>query len=205
MGVLAFGCSASYTIDVARPDGGVTRISRAWDPPVRTDEEHEAWSEGFLVQNMRRVRDKQILARLGRVTESESIQIPPIPILPRERPAFLRLWHTEDGRIWAWPGAAGWSRPWTEEERRSRQQRPGGEVILSRRFWTYWNPTDGFDVFDTDGRWIGHVNTPESWAAPPYPGRNDPYFQGDTIWALLRDELDVSYIARFEVEWSSPD
>jgi len=33
----------------------------------------------------------------------------------------------------------------------------------------------------------------------------DPYFKGDTIWAVLKDELDVRYIARFEVEWPSPD
>ena len=194
-GVLAFGCSARYAIDLVRSDGGVTRISRAWDPPVRTDEEHEYWYDGFRVQNMRRRSDNQTLARLGRGAEFRSL--PPIPILPRERPAFLRLWHTGDGRIWVWPGAPGISRATTEEERR---QSPG----LGPRLWSYWNPTDGFDVFDADGRWIGHVDTPESWAGRPYPGTMDPYFKGDTIWAVLKDELDVRYIARFEVEWPSP-
>ena len=203
-GTLAFGCSASFAMDVVQKDGRVTRISRAWQPPVRTEEEHEAWSEGFGVQNIRRLQDRQMLLELGRRTEAQGIQIPPIPVLPRERPAFLRLWHTDDGRTWAWPGAPGWSRPWTEDERRAIRQRPGGEVILSRRSWAYWNPTDGFDVFETDGRWLGHVDTPESWAADLYPGRNDPYFRGDTIWAVFRDELDVQYIGRFEVEWPSP-
>ena len=73
------------------------------------------------------------------------------------------------------------------------------------RFWTYWNATDGLDVFDTNGRWIGHVNTPESWDTDPYPGTIDPYFKGDTIWAALKEEFDVRYIVRFEVEWPSPD
>ena len=206
-GTLAFGCSASYAIDLARPDGGVTRISRAWEPPVRTDDEHEYWSEWFRIGDLARRRDYQTLLSLGR--GEEIVSLPPIPILPRERPAFLRLWLADDGRLWARPGGPGWSRPWTEEERRLLLQRrqqlqlPGGG--LSARFWDYWNPTDGFDVFDRDGRWIGHVNTPESWGADPYPGSTDPYFKGDTIWAVVKDELDVRYIARFEVEWPSSD
>ena len=100
--------------------------------------------------------------------------------------------------MWVWPGAAGWSRATTEEQRRQQPDLP-------RRLWEYWHATDGFDVFDTNGRWIGHVNTPESWDAAPYPGRTDPHFKGDTIWAVVRDEFDVLYIARFEVEWPSPD
>ncbi len=202
MGVLAFGCSASFTIDVARPDGRVTRISKEWEPQVRTDEEHEYWSEGFHSANLQRDRNNQILASLGR--GAEVMPIPPIPILPRERPAFLRLWLTDDGRLWAWPGAPGWSRAWTEEELGFLRQRPGGERVPPR-FWEYWNPTDGFEVFDTDGRWIGHVNTPESWDGDPYPGRGDPYFRGDTVWAVVKEEFDVRYVVRFEVEWPSPE
>ena len=72
-GVLAFGCAATYAIDVVRSDGGVTRMSRAWDPPVRTDEEHEYWDDGFRVQNMRRRSDNETLARLGRGAESRSL------------------------------------------------------------------------------------------------------------------------------------
>ena len=201
MGALAFGCSASFTIDVARPDGGVMRVSREWEPPVRTEEEHEYWSD-FDRRGISGLRSlNQTLISLGRAAEVRPI--PPLPISPRERPAFLRLWLTDDGRVWAWPGAPGWSRPWTEEERRQQLQLPGGE-FPSPRSWTYWNPTDGLDVFDTDGRWIGHVNTPESWDAAPYPGRTDPYFKGDTIWAVLKEEFDVRYIARFEVEWAAP-
>ena len=194
MGALAFGCSASFTMDVARTDGGVMRVSREWDPPLRTDEEHEYWSEGFrsAIPQLRSLN--QALLSLGRGDQVRPI--PPIPILPRERPAFLRLWHTDDGRMWVWPGGPGWSRATTEEQRR---QQPG----LERRIWEYWNPTDGFDVFDTEGRWIGHVDTPESWDGDPYPGTQDPYIKGDTIWAVVKEEFDVRYIARFEVEWPS--
>ena len=60
---------------------------------------------------------------------------------------------------------------------------------------------DGFDVFDGAGRWIGHVDTPESWDADPFPGIIDPQFRGDTIWGVTEDELGVERISKFVVEW----
>ena len=30
-------------------------------------------------------------------------------------------------------------------------------------------------------------------------------FRGDTIWAVIKDEFDVRYIARFQVEWRTLD
>lgn len=198
MGTLAFGCAASFTMDVVRPTGRVMRVSREWEPPVRTEGEHDYWSEAFRRGASETRSLNQTLVSLGRGDQVRPV--PPIPTLPRERPAFLRLWHADDGRVWAWRGAPGWSRAPTPEER--RQLPPGRE--LPPRLWAYWSPTDGFDVFDTDGRWIGHVATPESWDADPYPGISDPYFKGDTIWAVLKEDFDVRYLVRFEVEWPSP-
>ena len=206
-GSLAFGCSASFTIDVARSGGSVMRFSREWEPPVRTEEEHEHWSAVDRFGVAQRRSFNQALVSLGR--PAEVMPIPEPPINPRERPAFLRLWLADDGRLWAWRGAPGRSRPWTEEERSLQRQLLQQLGIPARalqpRSWEYWNPTDGFDVFDREGRWIGHVSTPETWAAAPYPGQTDPYFKGDTIWAVVKDEFDVRYIARFEVEWPSLD
>ena len=187
-GALAFGCSASFTIDVARPDGGVMRVSREWEPPVRTDEEHEYWSEANRMGISQRRSLNQALMSAGR--PDQVMPIPPIPILSRERPAFLRLWLTDDGRLWAWPGAAGWSRPWTEEERRQQLQR-GGE--LGSRFWDYWNPTDG-DVFDTRSMDRSRQHT-RKLGRRPLPRDNRSVHQGrrSGLWS------DVRYIV-FEVE-----
>lgn len=206
-GLLAFGCSASFSMDVARPDGRVMRVSREWDPPVRTDEEQEYWSDVDRFGIAQRRSFNEALVRLGRAAEVRPV--PQLPINPRERPAFLRLWLADDGGLWAWRGAPGRSRPWTEEERSLQMQQlqqlgvPGRE--LQPRSWEYWNPTDGFDVFERDGRWVGFVATPETWAAAPYPGTTDPYFRGDTVWAVVREEFDVRYVVRFEVEWPSPE
>ena len=207
MGVLVFGCSASFSIDVARPDGGVMRASREWEPPVRTEEEHDFWSATDRLGVAERRSFNQALVSLGRA--AEVMPIPEPPINPRERPAFLRLWLADDGRVWAWRGAPGRSRSWTEEERSLQLQRLQQLGVSGRelqpRSWEYWNPTDGFDVFDTDGRWIGHVSTPETWAAAPYPGQTDPYFRGDTVWAVVEEEFDVRYVVRFGIDWSSPE
>lgn len=113
-----------------------------------------------------------------------------------------RLWLTDGGRLWAWPGATGSSREVTSEERESLSQFLGGRSAPSR-FWTFWSPTDGLDVFDGDGHWVGHVDTPVSWDGDPFPGLADPYFRGDTIWAVTKDELDIRYVSKFVIEWPS--
>ena len=178
-GTLAFGCPSSFTIDVVQPAGGVTRISREWAPPVMSDAEHDYYSA------------------MQRMSAG-----PPRPrfTIPRERPAFLRIWAADSGQLWVWPGATGSSREVTEQERTFFRQNLAGSAAPTR-IWNYWSPTDGFDVFGGAGRWIGHVDTPESWDADPFPGIIDPQFRGDTIWGVTEDELGVERISKFVVEW----
>ena len=164
-GSLVFGCSANYEVEVVGPHGGVTRISRPWQPPIMSDQEHTFWSEN----------------RGG---------------VPRERPAYLRLWTSEDGRIWVWPGAMGSWRSATPEQL---------ERGFPERLWTYFSSTDGFDVFEEGGAWLGHLSTPDSWGASPYPGTRDPQFIGDTVWALTTDEYDASYVSKFVIRWGGSD
>lgn len=113
---------------------------------------------------------------------------------PRNRPAFLRVWLGEKGRIWARPGTAGHPRSATPAER---------SAGYPEEIWDAWVPTDGMDVFESDGAWLGHVRTPPNWAARPFPGLGDPQFVGDTIWAVTTDELGVEYLSKFVVEWPS--
>jgi hypothetical protein len=111
--------------------------------------------------------------------------------VPRQRPAFLRLWVADD-RVWVWPGAIGRPYPMASEEVAA-----GAPEVV----WNYYSPSDGFDVFDIRGHWLGHVRTPDSWAAQPYPGLRDPVFRGDSVWAIISDTLGVSYVSKFVVEW----
>ncbi|MEK9499795.1 hypothetical protein WI372_02215 [Gemmatimonadota bacterium DH-20] len=111
---------------------------------------------------------------------------------PRNRPAFLRVWLGEKGRIWARPGTAGHPRSATPAER---------SAGYPEEIWDAWVPTDGMDVFEPGGAWLGHVRTPPNWVARPFPGLADPQFMGDTIWAVTTDELGVEYLSKFVVEW----
>ncbi len=112
--------------------------------------------------------------------------------LSRTRPAFLRMWLADDGRLWVRPGTVSEPRAPSDEERARG---------FPDRVWLLWSSTDGMDVFEPDGTWIGHVRTPTNWVAPPFPGGQDPYFRGDTVWAVTSDDFDVEYVSRFVVQW----
>ena len=55
-----------------------------------------------------------------------------------------------------------------------------------------------FDVFEPDGRFLGHVRVPEDFRSSP-----DPIVRGDYVWAVARDELDVISIVRYKVTFPS--
>lgn len=177
-GVLVFGCSADYSLDVEH-SGGVFRISRDWNPAVLTDEAQDFYEMGQEIET--------------------GIPRPRFSV-PRERPAFLRVWRAEDGRLWLWPGTPGSSEEVTDQQREAFARFLPGRAVPPR-FWSYWSPTDGLDVFDWEGGWIGHVATPSTWDGGPFPGSEDPVFRGDTLWALTKDEFDLRYISKFVVEW----
>lgn len=122
------------------------------------------------------------------------IPLPGLAAIPATKPAFLRVWVTENGSTWVWPGRPG------TREKSSEELRARGAPAFT---WDYYSPTDGFDVFDAYGRWRGHVATPANWVAAPFPGTGDPFMRGDTVWAITHDELGAHYLSKFIVEWGS--
>jgi len=52
-----------------------------------------------------------------------------------------------------------------------------------------------FDVFETDGTYLGRVRAPLEFSSSP-----TPIFDGDRVWAVTRDQLDVPRVVRFRVE-----
>jgi hypothetical protein len=75
----------------------------------------------------------------------------------------------------------------TEEEARE-EERLSGRVPLR------YSEPPAFDVFDADGRYLGRVLPPASLRVEP-----EPLARGDTVWAVVRDELDVPSIVRFRM------
>jgi hypothetical protein len=108
------------------------------------------------------------------------------PTPPEQKPYYHRLVVGRGGRLWVWPGHP--RVPWQSPDLR-------GKV-----FWL--DPTTGtFDVFETDGTFLGQVMLPDGvvyqWGTP----WEEPFFAGDTIWLARRDSLNVRYIDRMLVKW----
>jgi hypothetical protein len=57
-----------------------------------------------------------------------------------------------------------------------------------------WVETSAFDVFDPDGRYLGRVEATEPLAMRP-----PPVARGDTVWAVVPDELAVPRVMRFHI------
>ena len=104
----------------------------------------------------------------------------PIPPLPEQRPAYARIVLAEDGRIWVWPEQASETLPYDDTSRQLTGRQHGWVAAVH----------GAFEVFTPEGEWLGAVRVPESVA-----------IRGDTVWAVMYDEIDVEYIGRFEVRW----
>lgn len=108
------------------------------------------------------------------------------PAVPEVKPPFQELLAASDGRIWV--ALHGPGRLVSE----GRADPAGGPEEPA-----VWAEQVRFDVFEADGRYLGMVDAPEGLSLFP-----QPVIRGDTVWAVLRDDLDVQRIGRFQVQWA---
>lgn len=162
-GRLLLGCPRDYTFDVVSANGSVTRVVNAAWVPVRTFEEERRFHEQWWQ---------------------------PLPPLPDERPAYVRLLPDGAGRTWVWPVQASGTAPLP----------PEAQAMMGRT--TRWQSgrSGAFDVYDREGRWLARVALPEGVEYSGHPDTRHVLIRGDTIWAVTRDEYDIPYIGRFEVD-----
>jgi len=168
LGYMVGGLSTAYRIDLYRTNAPVVRIEREWDAvPVQPEEAEE--------------RRQVQIDRFHRQYGSWRWNGPPIP---DTKPPFRDLFTSQEGNVWVEV-----SRPahpiMTAAEAREEKARSG------RQPYRYWEPP-AFDVFAPDGRFLGHVEVPESFRMDP-----QPVVRGDTVWAVTRDDLDVARVVRF--------
>lgn len=106
------------------------------------------------------------------------------PPIPDTKPPYSAVHVGADGRIWV-----VLHQPAREiEVDDSGPDRPGEPPPVR-----YREPVV-FDVFEPDGRYLGQVRAPDGFSLSPAP-----FFRGDRVWAIVRDELDVQYLVRFRV------
>ena len=110
------------------------------------------------------------------------------PGIPDRKPFFSDITAGRDGRIWVTVPLAG-------VEVEDPDYDPQDPNSVPNR----WREPVAFDVFETDGTYLGRVNTPMGFSR--YPA---PIFDGDTVWATTRDEMGVQRVVRFRVVRNEP-
>lgn len=177
LGYMVGGISNRYAIDLYRSDGTVLRIERAYNP-VAVQPAERANREEITRWNMRQTQPDWTWNG---------------PAIPSEKPPFRDFYVGKDGRIWVLLHQPG--EPIPEGEITD-----GGGQGPNPRPATRWREPPAFDVFEPDGTYLGRVQAPVSLSLYP-----TPTFDGDQVWAVVRDELDVQYVTRFRVDRGSAE
>ena len=158
------GLSSDYRIDLIRDDG-VLRIERDYEPVPVSDGERDYWRESTVQMIRYTVPDWTWDG----------------PRIPDHKPIFNGLLTGRDGRIWVWLA--------TEGERVENEdhdpENPFSKPVT-------WRESRRFDVFESDGTYLGVV-------VPP-GGVSYPVFDGVHVWAVATDELGVQRVVRYRIE-----
>ena len=158
--------STAYRIDLER-DSGVLRIERDHIPAAVSDEEHDYRRQGIMTA-MRRFD-------AGWSWDG--------PAIPDHKPPFRGLRAGSDGRIWV--------RLWTEAQRVPIEDHDPTDPESAAFTWV--EPLR-YDVFETDGTYLGAVVPPEGFGSSP-----PPVFGRSFVWAVERDDLGVERVRRYRL------
>ena len=104
------------------------------------------------------------------------------PPVPRQKPFFRSLRTGRDGRIWVRVAAEGYS---VENE----DHDPGDPSSMP----VIWREPVRYDVFEPDGTYLGVVVPPDGTTL------SIAVFDGDHVWAVTEDELEVERVVRFRI------
>ncbi len=172
LGHFVGGVATRYAFYLYKAPDRVLRIERVnWQPvPVLADEREE--------------RERIVTAIMRQAKPDWRWNSDPIP---DAKPPYRGLYVGARGRIWV--------RLHQQAERIAQQEATSHKPSPSEVPDPTWIEPIAFDVFEPDGRYLGMVRAPDGFALHPHP-----FMRGDTVWAVVKDELDVPYIVRFHVE-----
>lgn len=171
-GYVVSGKGDRYAILLARRDAPPLRIERETTPVPVSDEER-ADAEALVVAKMRTIDPRWTWSG---------------DAIPSHKPFFRRVRVDADGRIWV--------------ERHGPSVRVPDDVLASREgeqssIWgelppSRWREPIVYDVFGADGGFLGTVPVPERVSLR--------HMQGNTVWGVVRDSLDIEYVVRWRLE-----
>lgn len=151
-----------YAITLWRPDGPL-RIERDV-PAVPVDAAERSQIERSMTR------------RIQRQAPSWRWNGPPVP---ERKPPIDGLIVDADGRIWVHRSFA------------SERVDDDGADTSDGPAEPRWRSPGGYDVFATDGHWLGHLPRPR--------GTTLLHMRGDTAWGTVRDSMDVQRVVRFRI------
>lgn len=162
------GVSTDYRIDLLRADAAPLRIERSYEPVAVQAGEKDA--------------------RRRAVVRGIRLTVPDWkwsgPAIPDQKPPFSALMVGHEGRIWVTVPQPAREVPNPDYD----PKKPDSQA-------TRWKEPVAFDVFQTDGTYLGRVNAPSGLATYPRP-----FLRNDTVWAVTRDSLDVERVVRYHVQ-----
>jgi hypothetical protein len=161
------GVSSEYAIDLLRRDGSVLRFGRDGVEPVPVPAAERDAERERVIRGMRGLDPSWRWNG---------------PEIPDTKPLVQALYAGADGRIWVLMHQAGELVTEADDGETSEDTGP-----------RFREPTV-FEVFESDGRYLGRVRAPEGFSRWP-----QPVFRGEYVWATQRGELGVQYVVRFRI------
>jgi len=164
------GLSTRYRIDLFRSESQVLRLEKDWVPvsvlPEEAEEQRRRTIQGFQRQ-------------YGSWRWNG-------PGIPDAKPPFKEVFVSWEGNIWVALSTTG-VLAMTEQEARAEEAASGRTPLSFVEPWA-------FDVFSSEGEYLGLVRVPETFQIRP-----EPVVRGDSVWAVVRDEFDLPSVVRFRV------
>ncbi len=156
-----------YRVELIASDGSVRRIERDYEPvPVQSEE--LAFYRDQVTRRMRRTDPN------WRWTGPE---------IPSTKPPLTGVYAGRDGRIWVRLSTLG-----------QEVENPHFHPAEDGSTRTMWSESIAFDVFESDGKYLGRVEAPEEFTMSP-----TPVFEAGAVWSVTRDDLGVESVVRFDL------
>ncbi len=165
-GDLVRGLPDGSGIEIVRRSGQTVHVSRAHEPILISPGE-------------RRHHRQRVIDGMRRVDENWTWNGPEIP---ETKPYVNRIYTGIDDHIWVRVHVEG------EPDEGDAE---AGEASEGERAWS--EPVV-FDVYRSDGTYLGPVTAPEDFGLFPTPA-----FDSTGVWSVTRDELGVQRVVRFEL------
>jgi hypothetical protein len=161
-GYMVAGISTRYAVDLLRNAHSVLRIERRDRSPIPVPAAEKA---AFIAQSM---------AEYGKPDVNGA--------LPDVKAAFRDLAVGDDGRIWVHLFVPSVERTSPEDS----------TVPIGARPPRWHEPNEAWDVFESDGTYLGRVQSP--------PGAELVTMRGDRVWGTAVNQNGETYVVRWRIE-----